>query len=196
MTEQPSISVDTGQGWVAIPTGGETPDEYGPAVVGELGDLVPDESRDALALDLTMFASRARQSGAIFAAVLVPDPADCVLAYTECRAIDLAESGLPSDAAAMADLLGADEVDPPGWRHITAVDLPPGPAVRIHALDAEPDEPVGSGADLPVVESVTHILPLGPRPAVMLTTSWAALLAAGQLVEDADRLASTLTVQP
>lgn len=192
MTGLPHVTVSADGRWATVPVDGESPEEYGPAVVGELGDTVPDESREALGRDLTMWATRAQQVEAVFAAVLLPDPADCVLAYTECLAFDPGEAGLGSDPDAIAEMIGADRVEPPGWREVSRVDLPAGPAVRVHELDAQPDP---AGEDAPIVESITHILPVeGTDLGVMLMTSWSALLAAEGLVTEADRLAGSLTV--
>lgn len=195
MAEAPSIAVAADGLWVAVPVNGETPSEYGPAVVAELGEAVPADSREPLAQDLTMFAGRARDSGAIFAAVMLADDADTVLAYTECRPFDATAADLPADTQRLADALDATTIEPPGWQRITTADLPAGPAVRVHILDA------GHGQDglaedlLPVVESVTHLVPeTTAGPGVALVTTWPALLAADELVAEADRLAATLAI--
>ncbi|HEX6196026.1 MAG TPA: hypothetical protein VFZ37_08950 [Jiangellaceae bacterium] len=192
MTE-PSIAVATNGRWVAIPIdGGETPTEYGPAVVAELGKAVPADSREPLAEDLTLFAGHAHDSGAIFAAVMLAEGA--VLAYTECRPFDVKAADLPADPEQLAGAIDAATIDPPGWRRVSTADLPAGPAVRVHVLDAgrrgEAPE-----ADLPVVESVTHLVPQTTAgPGVALVTTWPALLAADALVAEADRLAGTLAI--
>ncbi len=194
MTE-PSIAVETNGRWVAIPIGGgATPTEYGPAVVAELGKAVPADSREPLAEDLTLFAGHARDSGAIFAAVMLAEGAEAVLAYTECRPFDVKAADLPADPEQLAGALYATTIDPPGWRRVSTADLPAGPAVRVHVLDAgirgeTPD------ADLPVVESVTYLVPRTTAgPGVALVTTWPALLAADALVAEADRLAGTLAI--
>lgn len=134
MTE-PSIAVATNGRWVAIPIdGGETPTEYGPAVVAELGKAVPADSREPLAEDLTLFAGHAHDSGAIFAAVMLAEGA--VLAYTECRPFDVKAADLPADPEQLAGAIDAATIDPPGWRRVSTADLPAGPAVRVHVLDA------------------------------------------------------------
>lgn len=194
MAEAPSIAVTTDGLWVALPVDGETPTEYGPAVVAELGETVPADSREPLAEDLTLFAGRARDSGAIFAAVMLADGADTVLAYTECRPFDAAAADLPADAGLLASALDSATVDPPGWQRVSTAELPAGSAVRVHVLDAGPAEEAPED-DLPVIESVTHLVPeTTAGPGVALVTTWPALLAADELVAEADRLAATLAV--
>lgn len=194
MAEAASIAVATEGLWVAVPVNGETPTEYGPAVVAELGEAVPADSREALAQDLTMFAGRARDSGAIFAAVMLADGADTVLAYTECRPFDVTTADLPADTERLASALDAATVDPPGWQRVSTAQLPAGPAVRVHILDAGRGQEMPDG-DLPVVESVTYLVPQTTAgPGVALVTTWPALLAADELVTEADRLAATLAI--
>lgn len=194
MAEAPSIAVTTNGQWVAVPVNGEAPTEYGPAVVAELGEAVPADSREPLAQDLTMFAGRARDSGAIFAAVMLADGADTVLAYTECRPFDATAADLPADAELLASALDSAWIDPPGWQRVSTAELPAGAAVRMHVLDAgHAEEPPED--DLPVIESVTHLVPeTTAGTGVALVTTWPALLAADELVAEADRLAATLAV--
>lgn len=194
MAEAPSIAVATDGLWVAVPVNGETPTEYGSAVVAELGESVPADSREPLAQDLTMFAGRARDSGAIFAAVMLAEGAETVIAYTECRPFDATGADLPLDTERLASALDAATVEPPGWQCVSTADLPAGPAVRVHILDAGQGQ--AADDDLPVVESVTHLVPeTTAGPGVALVTTWPALLAADELVAEADRLAATLAIQ-
>lgn len=194
MAEPPSIAVTANGLWVAVPVNGEAPTEYGPAVVAELGEAVPADSREPLAQDLTMFAGRARDSGAIFAAVMLAEGADTVLAYTECQPFDASAADLPADAERLAGALDTAMIEPPGWQRVSTAELPAGPAVRVHVLDAG-HRPEAPEEDLPIVESVTHLVPeTTAGPGVALVTTWPALLAADELVAEADRLAATLAV--
>lgn len=193
----PSIRVHADGSWVAVPVDGEKPDAYGPAAVAEFGDTVPEYAREALSHDLAMFAGRAQQNGAIFAAVMLAESFDSILAYTECLPFDPAAVELPSDVDAVLAELATTAVEPPGWREVSRRELPAGPAARIHLLDADRSDAETATSDRPVVESVTHLVPATPAgPGIVLMTSWPALLAADELVAEADRLASTLTVTP
>lgn len=190
-----AIGVHADGNWVGVPVDREKPDAYGRAVVAEFGDTVSEHAREALAHDFTMFADRAQQNGAIFAAVMLTESADSIVAYTECMPFDPVAAELPSDVDTVVSELADATIEPPGWREVSRVDLPAGPAARIHVLDADRSDPAAAASDLPVVESVTHLVPATTAgPGIVLMTSWPALLAAGQLVAEADRLASSLTV--
>jgi hypothetical protein len=138
MTDQPTVSVFADGNWVTVPVAGESPEDYGLAVVAELGDDVPEGARELLAAELTGCAARAQGSEAIFASVMLAADLDRVLAYTECTAF--ATTNVPATVEQLIDELSAEPIDPPGWREITRADLPAGPAARVHVLDAEPSD--------------------------------------------------------
>ena len=74
------------------------------------------------------------------------------------------------------------------------VDLPSGPALRVHSKRVELGDPTGQGT---VMEGVTHIIrPLETGDALVMVMTWAAVQASDRLAAMADAIADTVKITP
>ena len=72
------------------------------------------------------------------------------------------------------------------------VDLPSGPALRVHRKRAQPADPTGQSV---VSEGVTHaIRPPGIDDAIVMIMTWAALQLGDRLAKMADQIAATVKI--
>lgn len=101
----------------------------------------------------------------------------------------------PPDLAALADGLREPNERDVGERDVQLVELPVGPAVRVHVISADglPDEDGKVG----YVESVDHFIPVPGGTDMLLVTCTTPSIAVGELaVELFDEITKTVEIAP
>lgn len=194
-------AADLPEDWFPLPLE-EEPDSFGRRFAETVShdlraqeqvELSSDHIAD-LAADIAAFSRHARELGAVFAAVHLPDPAGPVVAMLECLAVDSVSAGWSADRHELAGQVGAPDATVAS-SEVTEVDLAAGPAVRVHEVTAVPAPDDGGTLQGTAVEKVLHYLPVPAQEAtVVLAMSWTALALAEELVPMADGIAATLEV--
>lgn len=104
---------------------------------------------------------------------------------------------LPGDRPVEVDRLARSLAEPHGQditgREVTVVDLPGGPAVRVHAIS----EGGAPGGQSPVIEGVDHFFPVPGAPDILLLTCTTPAVAVGDLLLPTfDTMAATVHFEP
>lgn len=100
----------------------------------------------------------------------------------------------PVDVAELARSLEAEHPRDITGREVTVVELPAGPAVRVHAISEGGD---AVGGPLPVVEGVDHFIPVPGTPDMLLLVASTPAVAIGDLALPVfDAIADTVSFLP
>ena len=179
-------------GWIWLPAPEDDIAAWGQATCAGLYVTGPAELE--LADQLRSFALQLQKRTPDTGALWIPDPAYGVLAtlITDRSRI----SGTPEELAAEYRAAADPGLAPP---HVSLVDLPAGPAVRVRRLETAAN---GLGAEQ-LIETVTHlVLPPGVvdvddvPTAIELVLTWTLLQEGDEFAEMADEAAALLRVTP
>lgn len=203
MSEQMSeiaCSAELPDDWFGLPMeedSGEFGRRFAEIITRDLRDelqieLASEQTAD-MAADITQCTGDAQEKGAAFAAVYMPDLTQPIVAMLECLVVDPADVGWSGDPDALVQQMRAEDTMI-AWGEVTRVDLPAGPAVRVHDISAPPAEDPADRR--PAVEKVMHLLAWGNQVMVVLNMTWAALALTDELTPMADAIAQTLEVAP
>ncbi|MFJ8595587.1 hypothetical protein [Streptomyces sp. NPDC093598] len=174
--------------WLVLDLRSEDPEAWARTLAGQhLGDDVPEPWREAFATDLLWYWGAAARQAALCAAVLAPRDGPVVASCT------VRELSIPPQsrtvAAFRAELARAEGPYFGDGPLLTEVELPLGPALRVHRQ--EPTDPAADSGT--VVEGVAHyVLPRRHPTALECRLLWTSLGLGAELVEVADELAGSL----
>ena len=105
------------------------------------------------------------------------------------------EGDRPADPEHLATLLAAPRPEDLRQREVDVVELPVGPAVRVHAIADQPGE--GEGAGSVVVEGLDHFIPVPGGNDVLLVSCTTPMVALGDaLLPTFDAIAASVTIAP
>ncbi|MFF4259028.1 hypothetical protein ACFY1L_48420 [Streptomyces sp. NPDC001663] len=173
--------------WLVLDLATEDPEAWARALADEhLDSGARAEWREAFAGDLLWYWGAARRQGALCAALLAPADGAVMASYTV-RELKVPPESL-SVAAFRAEAAGAEG---PffGEQDLDEVDLPLGPALRVHRLEPTAPESDGGG----VLEGVAHyVLPSHHPTALECRLLWSTLGFGEELEKVADELAESL----
>ncbi|MGW3653146.1 hypothetical protein [Streptomyces sp. NPDC000878] len=178
------------QNWLVLDLRSEDPETWAREVAAEhLAEDAPVEARDAFATDVLWYWGVAVRQRALCAAVLAP-PESAVIASYSVRELRIPLESL-SVGAFRAE---AARAEGPyfGEQGLTEVELPLGPALRVHRLEpTAPDSDSGT-----IVEGVLHyVLPRQYPTALECRLLWSTLGFGGELEKIADELADSVLLE-
>ncbi|MEV7077158.1 hypothetical protein AB0N88_01185 [Streptomyces sp. NPDC093516] len=182
------VALPAHHNWLILDLVSEEPEAWARALAGQhLGDDVPEQWREAFATDLLWYWGAALRQGALCAAVLAPREGPVVASYT------VRELTVPAESRTVAAFRAEAERAPgPHFGEgpaLTEVELPLGPALRVHRQ--EPTDPEADRGT--VVEGIAHyVLPRRHSTALECRLLWTSLGLGAELVEVADELAGSL----
>ncbi|MFJ4562182.1 hypothetical protein ACIP4U_00335 [Streptomyces caelestis] len=182
------VALPAHHNWLVLDLRSEDPETWARTLAGQhLGGDVPEPWREAFATDLLWYRGAAVRQGALCAAVLAPQDGPVVASYT------VRELNIPPESLTVAAFRAeAERADGPyfgGEQILTEVELPLGPALRVHRQEpTDPDADSGT-----VVEGVAHyVLPRRYPTALEGRLLWTSLGLGAELVKVADELADSL----
>jgi hypothetical protein len=158
-----------------------------------LGDGAPPGQLEQRATELAGLTYEARARGAMYGLALYAPPPDGLAAILDVKRLvpDRTYPELTFDV--LRRLYAEPTADTLGDIEEKQVDLPSGPALRVHRKRAEPRDPTGQSL---IIEGVTHaIVPPGIGHSIVMIMTWAALQLGGRLAEMADTIAATLEIK-
>lgn len=175
------------QNWLVLDLATEDPEAWARALADEhLDSAARPEWREAFTADLLWYWGAARRQGALCAALLAPADG-AVMASCTVRELRVPPE-LLSRAALRAEV---EQAEGPffGEQTLDEVDLPLGPALRVHRL--EPTDPESDSGG--VLEGVAHyVLPSEHATALECRLLWSTLGFGEELEKIADELARSL----
>ncbi|MEU6257715.1 hypothetical protein [Streptomyces sp. NPDC047043] len=175
------------QNWLVLDLATEDPEAWARALADEhLDSGARAEWREAFAADLLWYWGAARRQGALCAALLAPADGAVMASYT------VRELKVPPESLSVAAFRAeAAWAEGPffGEQDLDEVDLPLGPALRVHRLEpTAPDSDSGG-----VLEGVAHyVLPSHHPTALECRLLWSTLGFGEELEKVADELAQSL----
>ncbi|MER6630091.1 hypothetical protein ABT301_17945 [Streptomyces sp. NPDC000987] len=175
------------QNWLVLDLGAENPEVWARALAAEhLENGARGEWREAFVADLLWYWGVARRQGALCAALLAPADGAVMASYT------VRELNVPTASLSMAALRAeAARAEGPFFaeQDLDEVDLPLGPALRIHRL--EPTAPESDSGS--ILEGVAHyVLPSRYSTVLECRLLWSTLGFGEELEKVADELAESL----
>ncbi|MDT9698633.1 hypothetical protein [Streptomyces sp. P17] len=182
------VDLPAAHNWLVLDLRGDDPETWALALAEQhLGDETDERLRTAFAEDLLWYWGAAVRQGALCAAVLAPRD-DAIVASCTVRELRVPPESL-SLAAFRAEAERAEGPYFGGVRGVSEVELPLGPALRIHR-----QEPTAPEADRGViVEGVAHyILPTRHATALECRLLWTSLGLGEELTKVADQLADSV----
>ncbi|MFF7795071.1 hypothetical protein [Streptomyces sp. NPDC007991] len=182
------VALPAHHNWLVLDLRSEDPEDWARALAGQhLGGDVPEEWREAFAADLLWYWGAAVRQGALCAAVQAPKDGPVVAGCT------VRELTVPAESRTVAAFRAeAERAEGPcfgGEQVLTEVELPLGPALRVHRQEpTDPDADSGT-----IVEGVAHyVLPRRHPTALECRLLWTSLGLGAELVKVADELADSL----
>ncbi|MBR8641944.1 hypothetical protein KEF29_27955 [Streptomyces tuirus] len=181
------VALPAHHNWLVLDLRCEDPEAWARTLAGQhLGDGVPEQWHEAFATDLLWYWGAAVRQGALCAAVLAPQDGPVVASCT------VRELNVPPEARSTAAFRAeAERAEGPyfGGQVLTEVELPLGPALRVHRQEpTDPDAESGT-----VVEGVAHyVLPRRHPTALECRMLWTSLGLGAELTRVADELADSL----
>ncbi|MFE6332769.1 hypothetical protein ACFVP3_08965 [Streptomyces sp. NPDC057806] len=182
------VDLPAAHNWLVLDLRTDDPEPWALALAGQhLGDAADDRLRTAFAEDLLWYWGAAVRQGALCGAVLAPRNDAITASYT------VRELRVPPESLSLAAFRAeAERAEGPyfgGVRGLSEVELPLGPALRIHR-----QEPTAPASDRGVVvEGVAHyVLPAGHPTALECRLLWTSLGLGEELVKAADELADSV----
>ncbi|MEV0175391.1 hypothetical protein AB0I00_30260 [Streptomyces sp. NPDC050803] len=178
------VELPAAHNWLVLDLRNEDPEAWALAVAEQ---HTGDELRTAFATDLLWYWGAAVRQGALCAAVLAPWSGPIVASYT------VRELRVPPESRNLAAFRAeAERAEGPyfgGGQGLSEVELPLGPALRVHRQEpTAPDSDSGV-----VVEGVAHyVLPTLYPTALECRLLWTSLGLGEELVRMADELADSV----
>jgi hypothetical protein len=157
--------------------------------------LGPDASPADLkqrATELAELTYEARARGAMNGLALYAPPPDGLAAILDVKRLVPDRTYPELTFGVLRTLYAEPSADTMGDIDAQQVDLPSGPALRVHRKRAQPADPTGQSV---VSEGVTHaIRPPGIDDAIVMIMTWAALQLGDRLAKMADEIAATVKI--
>ncbi|MFF8672064.1 hypothetical protein [Streptomyces sp. NPDC015242] len=182
------VALPAPHNWLVLDLRSEEPEVWARTLAGRhLGDGVPEQWYEAFAADLLWYWGAAVRQGALCAAVLAPWNGPVVASHT------VRELTVPAESRTVG-ALRAEAGNAPGpyfggGQVLTEVELPLGPALRVHRQ--EPTDP--EAEDGTIVEGIAHyVLPRRHPTVLECRLLWTSLGLGAELVKVADELAGSL----
>ncbi|MGI5369632.1 hypothetical protein [Streptomyces iakyrus] len=182
------VALPAHHNWLVLDLRSEEPEVWAHTLAAQhLGGDVPEQWREAFATDLLWYWGAAVRQGALCAAVLAPQDGPVVASYT------VRELTVPAESRTVTAFRAEAESAPGPYfgdgQILTEVELPLGPALRVHRQ--EPTDPEADGGT--VVEGIAHyVLPRRYPTALECRLLWTSLGLGAELVKVADELADSL----
>lgn len=146
------------------------------------------------ATELAKLTYEARARGAMDGLALYPPRIDGLVAILDVKRAVPDRTYPELTFGALREVYAKPSADTMGDIEQQQVDLPSGPALRIHRKRAEPADPTGQSF---VTEGVTYaIRPTGTDDAVVMIMTWGALPLGDRLTAMAAAIAETLKITP
>ncbi|MCM1972670.1 MULTISPECIES: hypothetical protein [Streptomyces] len=182
------VDLPAAHNWLVLDLRCEDPEEWALGLAAEhLGGETDERLRTAFAEDLLWYWGAAVRQGALCASVLAPRN-DAIIASYSVRELRVPPESL-SLAAFRAEAELAEGPYFGGVLGLTEVELPLGPALRVHRQ--EPTDPESDRGV--VVEGVAHyVLPVRHATALECRLLWTSLGLGEELTKVADELADSL----
>jgi len=177
------------QNWLVLDLATEDPETWARDLAAEHLDTgARPEWLEAFATDLLWYWGAARRQGALCAAVLAPADGAVMASYT------VRELKLPAEYLSVAALRAEVALAQGpffGSQDLTEVDLPLGPALRVHRLEPTAPESDTGG----ITEGVAHyVLPSRYPTALECRLLWSTLGFGEELEKVADELAQSVAL--
>ncbi|MDX3454421.1 hypothetical protein PV396_21150 [Streptomyces sp. ME02-8801-2C] len=178
------------QNWLVLDLRNEDPEAWAREVAAlHLAEDTPAEARDAFAMDVLWYWGVAVRLRALCAAVLAPPESAIIASYT------VRELRIPPESLTVTAFRAeAARAEGPyfGEQGLTEVELPLGPALRVHRL--EPTAPDSDGGS--IVEGLAHyVLPRKYPTALECRLLWSTLGFGEELEKIADELAESVLLE-
>jgi hypothetical protein len=196
MTTPYNVSLPLPPGWIELsPAEGPAREAWAlQAARAIAGAEPPLEVVALLAAQLSDLAEDSRGRSPLLAAALVPAPLGPVAVVAEAWQL-LPDSGVPLTIEGLVEQQRRESADTVLEPDIAAVDLPSGPAVRVHRILHGQRE---LSLRREVVEELTFLVlpPSTPKEGLVLTASWLDVSAGEDFLQAVDDLVSGLHVDP